>query len=54
MFRAHPELLQVPCRSAEQMRLVNALCRLVEVADEQLDGSLVREFEAAPGAVART
>ncbi|CAA9518409.1 MAG: Superfamily I DNA and RNA helicases and helicase subunits [uncultured Solirubrobacterales bacterium] len=27
-----PELLHVPCRSAEQMALVNALCRLVEVA----------------------
>jgi len=27
-----PELLHVRCRSAEQMRLVNALCRLVEVA----------------------
>jgi predicted RecB family nuclease len=27
-----PELLNVRCRSAEQMRLVNALCRLVEVA----------------------
>lgn len=27
-----PELLHVRCRNAEQMRLVNALCRLVEVA----------------------
>jgi uncharacterized protein len=30
-----PELLHIRCRSAEQMRLVNALCRLVEVAEEQ-------------------
>jgi len=27
-----PELLHIKCRSAEQMRLVNALCRLVELA----------------------
>ncbi len=32
---ANPELLNVACHSPEQMRLVNALCRLVEVADEQ-------------------
>ncbi|MGH2801764.1 MAG: TM0106 family RecB-like putative nuclease [Thermoleophilaceae bacterium] len=30
-----PELLHVRCRSAEQMRLVNALCLLVEMAAEQ-------------------
>jgi uncharacterized protein len=30
-----PRLLDVRCRSVEQMQLVNALCRLVEVADEQ-------------------
>ncbi len=30
-----PELLHVRCRSAEQMRLVNALCLLVEMAGEQ-------------------
>ena len=28
-----PELLHIRCRSADQMRLVNALCRLVEMAD---------------------
>jgi hypothetical protein len=28
-------LLHIRCRSAEQMRLVNALCRLVEVAQAQ-------------------
>jgi uncharacterized protein len=27
-----PELLHIKCRSPEQMRLVNALCRLVELA----------------------
>jgi superfamily I DNA and/or RNA helicase len=30
-----PRLLHIRCRNAEQMRLVNALCRLVEVAQEQ-------------------
>lgn len=30
-----PRLLDVRCRSVEQMRLVNALCRLVEFAEEQ-------------------
>jgi predicted RecB family nuclease len=29
-----PRLLDVRCRSVEQMRLVNALCRFVEVADD--------------------
>jgi uncharacterized protein len=33
-----PRLLDVRCRSVEQMQLVNALCRLVEVADEQSQG----------------
>ena len=28
-----PELLHVRCRNADQMRLVNALCRLVEMAE---------------------
>ena len=37
---ASPELLHVRCRTADQMRLVNALCRLVEVAEEQ--GALAR------------
>ena len=32
---ATPALLQVACRSPEQMRLVSALCRLVEIAAEQ-------------------
>jgi superfamily I DNA and/or RNA helicase len=37
------ELLHVVCRSAEQIRLVNALCRLVEVANEQVpSGSIIR------------
>ena len=30
-----PDLLTVACRTAEQMRLVNAFCRLVEVAADQ-------------------
>ena len=41
---ASPALLRVACRTPDQMRLVNALCRLVEVAAEQagarpMDGS---------------
>ena len=32
---ASPKLLHVRCRTADQMRLVNALCRLVEVAGDQ-------------------
>jgi uncharacterized protein len=32
---ASPALLRVACRSPEQMRLVNALCRFVEVAADQ-------------------
>jgi uncharacterized protein len=32
---ASPALLRVACRTPEQMRLVNALCRFVEVAGEQ-------------------
>jgi len=32
---ATPELLRAAARTPEQMRLVNALCRLVEVAEEQ-------------------
>jgi superfamily I DNA and/or RNA helicase len=30
-----PRLLDVRCRTVEQMRMVNALCRLVETAVEQ-------------------
>ena len=32
---ASPELLRVACRSPEQMRLVNAFCRYVEIASRQ-------------------
>ena len=32
---ASPKLLEISCRSVEQMRMVNALCRFVEVAEEQ-------------------
>lgn len=31
---ANPKLLEAPCRTIEQMRLVNALCRFVELAEE--------------------
>ena len=30
-----PRLLDVRCRTVEQMRMVNALCRLVETAEQQ-------------------
>jgi predicted RecB family nuclease len=33
---ASPKLLDIPCRTVEQMRLANALCRFVEAADEAL------------------
>jgi superfamily I DNA and/or RNA helicase len=35
-----PRLLDVRCRTVEQMRLVNALCRLVEMAEEDLPGKV--------------
>jgi uncharacterized protein len=31
-----PRLLEARCRTIEEMQLVNALCRLVEVAEEQV------------------
>jgi uncharacterized protein len=34
---ASPRLLETSCKTVEQMRLVNALCRFVEVAEESLD-----------------
>jgi predicted RecB family nuclease len=35
---ASPRLLEVRCRTVEQMRLANALCRLVELAYESVGG----------------
>jgi uncharacterized protein len=32
---ASPRLLETSCRTVEQMRLLNALCRFVEIAEEQ-------------------
>ena len=44
-----PALLRVACKSPEQMRLVNALCRLVEVAADQAAGDrVVGERRMAP------
>jgi superfamily I DNA and/or RNA helicase len=43
---ASPALLRIACRSPEEMRLVNAFCRFVEVAAEQ---SLARDAPAAGG-----
>jgi hypothetical protein len=33
---ASPRLLDANCRTVEQMRLANALCRLVDVAEERM------------------
>lgn len=47
---ASPALLRVACRTPEQMRLVNALCRLVEVAAEQATRPMpTPALVAAPG-----
>jgi superfamily I DNA and/or RNA helicase len=35
---ASPRLLEIRCRTVEQMRLVSALCRLVELADSATRG----------------
>ena len=32
---ASPRLLEASCKTVEQMRLVNALCRFVEMAEER-------------------
>ena len=48
---ASPDLLHVRCRTADQMRLVNALCRLVELAEAHGRGTrgTVRGVAAACG-----
>jgi hypothetical protein len=38
---ASPRLLEVSCRTIEQMRLVNALCRFVERAEDPSPGQVV-------------
>ena len=38
-----PHLLTIRCRTVEQMRLVNALCLLVDMAEEQASASAVPE-----------
>jgi hypothetical protein len=45
-----PRLLEVNCRSIAQMRLANALCRFVEVAEAQARASVSRmELTSLPG-----
>ncbi len=44
-----PDLLRVACRTAEQMKMVNAFCRLVEVATEQEPASHDERVEVSPG-----
>ena len=36
-----PRLLTIRCRSVEQMRLVNALCRFVELAEDPVSSQVV-------------
>ena len=36
---ASPRLLETSCKTVEQMRLVNALCRFVEIAERQAPAS---------------
>jgi predicted RecB family nuclease len=43
-----PDLLRVACRTAEQMKMVNAFCRLVEVAGEQAATSTAERI-VSPG-----
>jgi uncharacterized protein len=38
---ASPRLLEAPCHTIEQMRLVNALCRFLEIADREQAANLV-------------
>ena len=48
---ASPELFRASCQTPEQMRLLNAFCRLLEVAEAQRDGVVaVDPAPAAPGA----
>jgi superfamily I DNA and/or RNA helicase len=42
---ASPELIHIRCRNVDQLRMVSALCRLVEVAEEQEE-----PLQARPGA----
>jgi hypothetical protein len=46
---ASPALLRVRARTPEQMRLANALCRLVEVADEQAMAVAAAQESVSPG-----
>jgi uncharacterized protein len=47
---ASPALLRVACRTPEQIRLVNALCRLVEIAELQQAGLAAMPPPTAGGA----
>jgi uncharacterized protein len=49
---ASPALLRVACRTPEQMRLVNALCWLVEVAEAQAGGAVEAPGPARSGPAA--
>jgi hypothetical protein len=44
---ANPELFRVACHTPEQMRLLNAFCRLLEVAAEQRPGQPIAVVPAA-------
>ncbi len=44
-----PDLLRVACRTAEQMKMVNAFCRFVEVAADQEPARRDEAIEVSPG-----
>jgi uncharacterized protein len=43
-----PRLLEAECRTVEQMRLMNALCRFVERAESRIDGGYTVEPSLVP------
>ena len=49
-----PALLQAACRTPEQMRLANALCRFVEIAAERQQGTGRAGDDALDAAQPRT
>jgi uncharacterized protein len=50
---ANPRLLDTNCRTIEQMRLANALCRLVDLAEGRQKRASLRQvsFEHPPGTI---
>ena len=46
---ASPDLLEIRCRTVEQMRMVNALCRFVELAGRTSQSALQNTTRSSPG-----